>query len=189
MSGAGSLPGLLAVAILCSPPVAPIELTPPPAPPAPELEVALPPAPEPEAEPSTPGPVEPEGPVVGELSEGGTDSGVLVIGLASVTLATAGALIAFGAIQIQRGRDKQEVCDIDPALNECQIDRPVVRFASAGLSFGLSVPVAVAGALWMRKGVRIRRDYKAFHQGQKVETRLIGQVGRDGASAGIRLQF
>lgn len=180
---------LVAVLGLSVPPVEPVDLTPAPAPTLPEPEEPAESEAEAEAESKAEGPVEPEGPVVGELSEDGTDSGVLVLGLASVTLATAGALIAFGAVQIKRGQDKQEVCNIDPALNECQIDRPVVRFASAGLSFGLSIPVAVAGALWMRKGVRIRRDYKAFHQGQKVETRVIGQVGRGGANVGLRLRF
>jgi len=177
---------------LVVPPPQPIELTPHPSPvpeaPALTVEAAR-------TEPvdrgpvEVEGPVEAEGPAVGDLSEGGTDSGVLVIGLASVTLATAGALVAFGAIQIQRGRDKQEVCSIDPELNECQIDRPVVRFASAGLSLGLLVPVAVAGALRLRKGVRIRRDYKAFHQGQKVETRLMGGLGARGGHLGLRVRF
>lgn len=105
---------------------------------------------------------------VGVLSEGGTDRGVLELGLGSVTLATAAGLIAVGSVQIVRGLDKEEACSTFDRPADCDLDPPALNFAAAGLSFGVMIPLIVAGSLWLRKGILINRDWRAVRAAESL---------------------
>jgi hypothetical protein len=102
-------------------------------------------------------------PPVGELSSGGTDRGVFEFALGSVTLGAAAALGVVGGFALATGIDKKHSCEYELEAARCQLIPRQLDFASAGLSFGLMVPLTVAGALLLRKGTRIRRDYRRFH--------------------------
>lgn len=118
---------------------------------------------------------------VGVLSEGGTDRGVLELGLGSVTLATAVGLIAVGSVQIARGLDKQEACSGFDRPADCELDPPALNFTAAGLSFGVMVPLVIAGSLWLRKGIMIHRDWQAVKAAETVSVSLRA----DGRSFGL----
>lgn len=123
---------------------------------------------------------------VGVLSEGGTDRGALELGLGSVTLVTALGLIAVGSVQIVRGLEKQEACASFDRPADCDLDPPELNFAAAGLSFGVMVPLIVAGSLWLRKGIRINRDWRAVRAAESLSFNVrannrsfgLGVVGR-----------
>ena len=137
-----------------------------------------------------------EGPspaLVGELSSQGTDRGALELGLGSVAVGVTAALIAHGIYQIFEGQRKEEICRgfaSDPP--ECAFDGPNLRYAGAGLSFAFAVPVAVGAGLFLRKGVRINRDYKAYRalegatQDSEQEARWVPRVWVAGATARAR---
>lgn len=109
-------------------------------------------------------------PPLGELSAQGTDNGALELGLGSTAVVVTAALIAHGVFQIFEGRRKAEVCkgfSTDPP--ECAFDGPNLRYAGAGLSFAFAIPVAVGAGLFLRKGVRIHRDFKAYRAREAAE--------------------
>ncbi len=99
---------------------------------------------------------------VGELSDRGKDDGTLQIVLGSVTLAASAALLANGAVEINRGITRTDEC----MVVDCSFDPPRLRYASAGLSFAFAVPIAVGGGLWVRQGVRKRNDARAWRASQ-----------------------
>lgn len=102
-------------------------------------------------------------PPLGELSSGGTDQGQFELALGSVTLAAAASLGVVGGFALSTAFEKKDFCQTQFETNRCQLIPPSLDFASAGLSFALMVPLTVAGALLLRKGTRIRRDYRRFH--------------------------
>lgn len=121
-------------------------------------------------------------PALGDLSARGTDNGALELGLGATSIVVTGALIAHGIYQIFEARRKAEIClgaTTDPP--ECNFDGPNLRYAGAGLSFGFAVPVAVGAGLFLRKGLRINRDYKAYRKQNPATT-----LRFDGLSAWAR---
>lgn len=153
------------------------------------------------AEPSAPAPVpasstEPFGPIdeapdttkVGERSSGGTDRGRIEFALGGLTGAASLMLIGFGIRELVFARQLENYCqsEHDSYTEDCWLDPPRVKRVAAGLNFGISVPLMVASSLLLRQGVRIHRDYKAFH----AQTASIGLVGdRDGARLSLTLRF
>lgn len=139
------------------------------------LQLAAPPAPTPE---------------VGELSEQGTRRGNLEYGLGALLTGTAGGLIVFGATQFVRARDHAQFCQTNAAttgiLNPCTIDPPALGFASAGLSWGFSIPLLAAAGLLFARATRLRRDAQRFDQGQLS---LTPWGTRRGAGLTIALRF
>jgi len=138
------------------------------------------------------GPEGPEpAPALGDLSQRGTDNGALEIGLGATAIVVTGALIAHGIYQIFEGRRKEEIC-LDRATDppECTFDGPNLRYAGAGLSFGFAVPVAVGAALFLRKGIRINRDYKAYRK-RAVQIDGVGvwARAREDRGAGVRFSM
>lgn len=136
------------------------------------------------ATPAWAGPAEP--PPVGELSSAGTDRGGFEIALGTVTLAAAATMGVVGSFALATGIEKNDSCETGFENARCQLIPPSLDFASAGLSFGLMVPLTVAGALLLRKGTRIRRDHRRFH----AQTAALSLSGRRGGVAfGWTLRF
>ncbi len=125
-------------------------------------------------------------PPVGELSSAGTDQGRFEIILGSVTLGVAGALGVVGALSLATGLQKRSDCPYDFEAPRCQLIPPGLDFAAAGLSFALMIPLTAAAALLLRKGVRIRRDYKAFQNTRSGFS--VGNTG-PGLAASWTLRF
>lgn len=133
---------------------------------------------------------------LGALSEGGTNSGALELSLGSIVGAIAGSLIANGIFQLMIGLDRADACAEPGAEDDPQcfsVDRPSLRYAASGLSFAFAIPTAVASVLWIRRGVRVHRDYRAYRAGQTSmglrTLRLrpyVGARGRAGLSMSMR---
>lgn len=115
-----------------------------------------------------PGPSE-----IGELSEQGARRGALEFGLGGVLSGAVGGLIAFGAVQLIRAREHAEFCGrgvtvIDEVnepgggIDPCVFDPPALGFASAGLSWGFSIPLLAAAGLLFVRGARVRADARRF---------------------------
>jgi hypothetical protein len=133
---------------------------------------------------------------VGVLSEGGTNAGALELSLGSIVGVISASLIANGIFQLMVGLDRADACaqpgaEADP---QCfSVDRPSLRYAASGLSFAFAIPTAVASALWIRRGVRVNRDYRAYRGQQSSTPRrslriqpYVGLRGRAGLSMSLR---
>ena len=133
----------------------------------------------------------------GVLSEGGTNSGALPLALGSIVGLISASLIANGVYQLIIGLDRAARCVGDAAFDDPQcvsVDTPELRYASSGLSFAFAIPTAIAAGLWIRRGIRINRDYRAVRLGDetKVSSTLqfhpyVGRRGRAGLT--LRLRF
>ncbi len=139
---------------------------------------------------------EPESPELGELSQQGTRRGGVEFGLGVVLTGTAVGLIAFGTVQLIRAREHVEFCRggvtvIDEApsgggIDPCVFDPPPLGFASAGLSWGFAIPLAVGGGLLFARGRRILADARAF---ERVHATLGPWWRRGGGGATLTLHF
>ena len=98
---------------------------------------------------------------VGTLSEGGTNRGILELTLGSMVALASVALVANGAYQIAAGVDRRAFCEMSGQVCSLSGDSPTLRFSAAGLSFAFAIPVAVGAGFWLRRGVRVHRDYRA----------------------------
>ncbi|MGB1698658.1 MAG: hypothetical protein ACPHRO_01810 [Nannocystaceae bacterium] len=144
---------------------------------------------------------EEEGPVdtseLGVLSEGGTNSGALPLALGSIVGLISASLIANGVYQLIVGLDRAARCVGDAAFNDPQcvsVDTAELRYASSGLSFVFAIPTAVAAGLWIRRGIRVNRDYRAVRGAGEAKLsptlQLHPYVGRRGrAGLSVRLRF
>jgi len=141
----------------------------------------------PDSTPS-PRPIGPDG-HVGVLSDAGSDRGELELGLGSVTLALGLGLVAVGAVELHRGLDRRARCAASFSQS-CIIDAPPLIFAASGLSFAFSVPALVGGALLLRKGVSINRDYRAVHARSRARVSASPTwSGRRGVGVNVRVRF
>ena len=120
---------------------------------------------------AAPRPDDAAGASVGELSARGTRHGGLELGLGSVLLATAGALVGVGVREFMRAREHVEFCrlqaqivelDDTEGIDPCVFDPPPLGFAAAGLSWGFSIPLFVGAGMLIERGVRVRRDARAW---------------------------
>lgn len=133
---------------------------------------------------------------VGELSKQGTRRGALEFGLGGLLSGAAGGLIAFGAVQLIRAREHSEFCgrDVmvideldDPGgIDPCVFDPPALGLASAGLSWGFSIPLLVGAGLLFARGARVLNDARRFDRGLVA---VVPWAGRQGGGATLVLRF
>lgn len=133
---------------------------------------------------------------LGALSEGGTNSGVLELSLGSIVGVISASLVANGIFQLLVGLERADICAQPGANNDPQcvsVDTPQLRYAASGLSFVFAIPTAVAAGLWIRRGVRVHRDYRAYRSNQAAKaprtlrvSPYFGTRGRAGASLSLR---
>lgn len=140
-----------------------------------------------------------EEPELGQLSQQGTRRGGVEIGIGVVLTGAAIGLIAFGTVQLIRAREHIAFCNqggggggIDP----CVFDPPPLGFASAGLSWGFSIPLLVGGGLLFARAKRIRvdaREYQrmqmSFLPGYRAAITLTPWGRREGGGASLSLRF
>lgn len=124
-------------------------------------------------------------PPLGELSSGGTDRGTFELILGSVTVGVAATLGVVGAFALGTGIRRREECDFD-YTSYCDVVSPNLDFAAAGLSWGVMVPLTVAGGLLIAKGRRIRNDHRLFHA---QPTGLSLRASRNARGTSIALGF
>jgi hypothetical protein len=108
----------------------------------------------------------------------GQDRGDIEIVLGAVTAAVSATLVGLGIYSARRSVVLREYCAQEPELGA--IDMPDVVYESlcneivgadparssaisSGLAFAFAVPVAVSSGFLLRKGVRMRREYKRVH--------------------------
>ncbi|TPV95332.1 MAG: hypothetical protein B7733_10805 [Myxococcales bacterium FL481] len=102
-------------------------------------------------------------PPLGTRSSGGTNRGEIEFALSGLTAATGALLISFGARELVTARQLATYCaESGAGFDDCELDPPSLKRISAGLNFGLSVPLLVASGLLLRQALRINRDYRAF---------------------------
>jgi hypothetical protein len=134
---------------------------------------------------------------VGELSEQGTRRGGLEIGLGVLLTGTAGGLIAFGTVQFIRAREHIEFCRQDPqyideldtdsgGIDPCVFDPPPLGFASAGLSWGLSIPLAVGAGMLFARARRLLADARRY---ERLQVTFVPWWQRDGGGGALTLRF
>lgn len=130
-----------------------------------------------------------------DLSNGGTESGVIEFALAGVTASLAASLLMLGGFQVRRGQELQKHCAMAWTFTpkECQTftggDPERAAKISAGLSFTLAVPIGVASAFLLRRGLRIRRDALAWHRQNPALSNLRLAPWTRHKGGGLALQF
>jgi hypothetical protein len=117
------------------------------------------------------------------------------IGLGVLLTGTAGGLIAFGTVQFIRAREHVEFCrqgvtiidEVDSGgIDPCTFDPPPLGFASAGLSWGLSIPLLVGGGLLFARARRTIADARAQ---ERLHVTVVPWWQRDAGGATLMLRF
>ena len=99
--------------------------------------------------------------VVGYYSQQGENPGTMNFILGALTATTAIGLLANGSVQLNRAIQLRqyctntELCDGEP-LN--------FKYAAAGTSFALVVPLAIASGFLLRSAVRSYQDHHQWHR-------------------------
>lgn len=147
----------------------------------------------PRAGASAPSRAEPE--PVGTLSQQGTHRGVLELGIGVLLTGAGAGLIGFGTTQFIRARDRIEYCSsaaviIDefnqPGIDPCVFDPPPLGFASAGLSWGFSLPLLVGAGMLFARGARLASDARRYNH---TTLSVSPWWQRRGAGASVTLRF
>lgn len=97
-----------------------------------------------------------------DRSDGGARQGVLELSLGSVVLGGSALLIGRGAWELSQAQRLVDACRAGTSSSlECFAPFDPKRDAAiaAGLSFGISGVLGLAGGFLLVRGVRIRRDY------------------------------
>lgn len=133
---------------------------------------------------------------IGELSQQGTRRGGVEIGLGVLLTGSAAGLIAFGSLQLIRAREHVEFCqrgvtiidelDDDSGIDPCVFDPPPLGFASAGLSWGFSIPLLVGGGMLFARARRVIADARAY---ERLHVSVVPWWQRDGGGATLSLRF
>lgn len=121
-----------------------------------------------------PGVVTPERPT--RTAPTGKDRGDIEIALGTVTAAVSATLVGLGVYGVVRSVQLREYCNMEPEyIDEFMMVDPLyasvcqdlvnpnpARAAaiSGGLSIAFAVPIAVGSGFLLRKGVRMRREWK-----------------------------
>ncbi len=132
-----------------------------------------------------------------DLSRGGTESGTTEFALAGVTAALTGTLLVLGGLQVRRSLEIRDYCAMAWAFTpkECQTliggDPERAAKISAGLSFTLAVPITIASAFLLRRGLRIRRDALAWRRQNPTlsSLRLAPWTKHRGGGLALRFRF
>ncbi|PRQ03017.1 hypothetical protein ENSA5_19560 [Enhygromyxa salina] len=134
---------------------------------------------------------------IGARSQQGTRRGVLELGIGVLLTGAAASLAAFGTIQFVRAQEQVEFCressliitenegqvmGIDP----CTFDPPPLGFASAGLSWGFSLPLLVGAAMLFVRGAQIAGDARRY---RRTQLSVSPWWQRRGAGASVSLRF
>lgn len=108
----------------------------------------------------------------------GQDRGDIEIALGAVTAAVSATLVGLGIYSAWRAATIREFCMEEPVLVTVDMPDSVhdsvcndligtdparASAISSGLSFAFAVPVAIGSGFLLRKGVRMRREYKRVH--------------------------
>lgn len=115
----------------------------------------------------------------GKVPPKGQDRGDIEIALGAVTAGVAATLVGLGVHSAWRSAVLRDYCAREPdSITEIETPDPVYQSycadiigldparasaISSGLAFAFAVPVAVAGGFLLRKGVRMRKEYKRVH--------------------------
>ncbi|PRQ08492.1 hypothetical protein [Enhygromyxa salina] len=138
---------------------------------------------------------EPDPSPVGTLSQQGTRQGVLELGIGVLLTGAGAGLIGFGTQQFIRAREHVEYCrGAAPIIDEsgptgidpCMFDPPPLGFASAGLSWGFSLPLLVGAGMLFARGARIAGDARRY---QRTKLSLSPWWQRRGAGASVVMRF
>ena len=138
-----------------------------------------------------------------DLSRRGQDRGDVEIALGAVTTAVATTLVILGAVGIQRTVALGAYCGQPPnyiderpggqrdaaCSDPLGIDPVVAGAVSSGLAIAFAVPIAVGGGFLLRKGVRMRRDYKAREDVRKSMSLRPWLDGQRGGGLGLAFKF
>jgi hypothetical protein len=126
-----------------------------------------------------------------DMSDGGTNRGIIEFMLGGVTAAGSLALIGRGAWELVQGQRTVDECN-DPDgrdLDECfAVDPARPSKIAAGLSFAFAVPMAVASGLLFGRAARIRRDHRKFHA-EQARLSLVPVAGRRGGGLQLFVRF
>lgn len=141
-------------------------------------------------------------PEVSEPSEPAPDAqtkrrnGAEAIGLGVLLTGAAGGLIAFGTVQMIRAREHIEFCrrgvtvidelDSGGGIDPCRFDPPPLGFASAGLSWGFSIPLLVGGGMLFARARRELADARAL---ERLQVTIVPWWQRDAGGATLALRF
>ncbi|KIG15668.1 hypothetical protein DB30_05416 [Enhygromyxa salina] len=132
---------------------------------------------------------------VGTLSQQGERRGVLELGIGVLLTGVGAGLIGFGTLQFIRAREHVEYCrdaavvitELEPqGIDPCVFDPPPLGFASAGLSWGFSLPLLVGAGMLFARGGRIAGDARRYDQ---RELSLSPWWQRRGGGASLTLRF
>lgn len=108
----------------------------------------------------------------------GQDRGDIEIALGAVTAAVSATLVGLGVYSAWRSVTLRAYCMQEPPLTALDMPDPVYdslcneivgsdparsSAISSGLAFAFAVPVAVASGFLLRKGVRMRKEYRRVH--------------------------
>ena len=131
----------------------------------------------------------------GEARELRTRGG-LRLGIGSVLAGAGVALIAFGVVEFQRAQNHLALCrerGLEPGTgmgldigDPCSFDPAPLGFTSAGLSWGLSIPMLVGAGLLLARGAKLVRASRE-PTGPRVSVYPWWQGS--GGGAGLTLRF
>ena len=132
-----------------------------------------------------------------DLSHGGTEHGAIEFALAGVTAGLSSTLVVLGGLQVRRSLEIRDYCAMAWTFTpeECQTltgaDPERAAKISAGLSFSLAVPITIASAFLLRRGLRIRRHALAWRQANPAlsSLRLAPWTQRRGGGLSLRFRF
>lgn len=125
---------------------------------------------------------------VGVLSEGGRRRGGVELTLGGVAVAVAGALIAFGAMELRSGRARERSC-ARAYQDICTVDPPSFSYAAGGLGLGLAVPVLIGAAFLWARGAKIHRDARAVGALQRASLSVAIGRGVSAVTVGASVRF
>lgn len=117
--------------------------------------------------------------------------GALRLGIASLLTGVGVGLIVFGVHEFGRAQDHLAFCRQMPSdtlgFGACRLDPPALGFTSAGLSWGLSLPLVIGAGLLFARGAADLRGERA--PADHARATLHPWWRRDGAGLGFALRF
>ncbi len=126
-----------------------------------------------------------------DRSEAGARRGILELTLGSIVLGTSGLLVSRGIWELVTSRRLANDCESgrSDAL-ECALNPRRQGSIAAGLSFGFSAVVGVAGGFLLTRGIRIHRDYREWSRQQaRIQLAPWATVRQPSAGLSLRVRF
>ena len=133
----------------------------------------------------------------------GRDRGDIEIALGAVTTAVAATLVVLGAVAAYKAAYVRSYCSAnnwpptelpnpereETCTDPLGMDPFATATASSALSFALAVPIAAAGGVLLRKGVKMRRAYMQQQAIEKHQLSVRPWLGGVRAGAGLSLSI